>query len=69
MAKKNKTEIYLVSARIVLETNVEVSAESLEDALQQSGSLKIDDFITINGDHIDSKTEITGVNSPFRSLD
>ncbi len=58
---KNRNNTFTILAKIVLETNIEVSASSMEEALEKSKSLKINDFIDIHGDHLDSELDINGV--------
>lgn len=59
MAKKKKT--YNVSFNIEVFTSIEVSADSLEDALAQAREFGVTDVIDIPGEHIDSSLEVTGV--------
>lgn len=40
---------------------MEISAASLEDALQKSKELSEDDFVTIRGEHMDGDFWISGV--------
>ena len=57
-AKKKTSHIY---AKVGIETSIEIQANSLEDALEQSKSLKIGEFVEIIGEHNDSEMKITGV--------
>ena len=59
---KKKLETYIVSCEIEISTDIEIKADSLQDALDQSKDLKIHDFIKIYGNYNDGKIkEITGV--------
>ena len=54
---------YLIDSTIKVVTNIEIKAESLQDALDQSKELKMQDFITVKGDWIDGNiVAITGIN-------
>lgn len=59
MAKKNKT--YTVMLDIKLSTDVEISAESFEEALSKARELKTLDVVTFDGNHNDSEVKVTGV--------
>lgn len=59
MAKKNQT--FTVSMKVNLWTDVEVSAESFEQALEKARELKTTDLVTIDGSHNDSEVEVVGV--------
>ncbi len=53
---------FMVTARIDVVTNVTVNADSLEDALAQARSLKMEAFVDLAGDYIDGDgVTITGV--------
>jgi len=56
-----KQESFYVEARIVVSVGVEVVARSLEDAVEKSKSMKLDDFIGLLGDLNDSNHRISGV--------
>ena len=56
--------IYSVSAKIVLQVDLKVDAQSIQLALDKAHDLKLEDFIKIKGDFIDgSGPEIIGVYS------
>lgn len=57
--KKTKLEFRII-AKIISMSSIVVHADSFEDALAQSKDLKEDDFITFNGEHIDSEIGIQG---------
>lgn len=59
MATKERS--YQIQAKLDLLVAIEVSAKSLEEALQKSSNLKETDFVEINGDYIDGNYRITGV--------
>lgn len=52
---------YLVGAKITVDTNKMVRANSLEEAIEIGRKLKVTDFIKILGDHNDSEVEIDSV--------
>jgi len=53
---------YHVIADIKLEgVSIEITANSLEDALEKAKSLDAADFIDIKGDYNDSDFDITGI--------
>lgn len=60
MTKVNKRTFH-VYAKVLIDTSIEISARSLDDALEQSKSLKVDDYIEVHGEHCDSDMKITGV--------
>lgn len=58
---KKKYKTYTVCLKIDLMTDVEISAESLEDALIKARNLKTTDVIEFEGNHNDSEIQVTGV--------
>jgi glutamate 5-kinase len=54
VSKKNRRE-FSVLAHLDVMTSVTVNADSLEDALAQARSLKLEDFADLAGDFIDGK--------------
>jgi len=52
---------YVVEARLVLLTDIEISAENFEDALARGKDLAIKDFVDIKGNHNDSAFEVVSV--------
>jgi hypothetical protein len=59
MAKKNKT--YTVMIKVMLRTDVEISAETFEEALAKARELKTPDVVQFDGSHNDSEIEVEGV--------
>jgi len=59
MPKRLKT--FVVMGKIKLDTDIEISAESLEDALDKAKELNIHDFIQIKGGYNDGGSEVYGV--------
>ena len=57
----NKIRKFYVQAKIDVLVSVELSARTIDEALEKSKTLKVEDFITVDGDHIDSEMEITGI--------
>lgn len=60
MVKEKQAE-YGVWAKCYRQVIVNVTAKSLEEALEKSKGLEGDDFVTVNGEYDDGSTEITGV--------
>ena len=56
-----KTKIFNVTGRLSLIVQIDVKAESLEDAIAQSAALKEQDFVAFEGDFMDGKLSIVGV--------
>ena len=61
MAKKEKKKLFTVMAIVEKNVTVEVSADTLEEALQIARSYTVDDVLTKPGDTIDEEFRITGV--------
>lgn len=61
MTSKKTNETYSVMAKVVVDTDVEISAPSLEEALIKARKLYIHDFVKILGSHNDSGVEVKGV--------
>ena len=59
MAKKNKT--FTVMLKVVLDTDVEISAETFEDALSKARQLMTTDIVSFEGGHNNSTVQVTGV--------
>ena len=59
--KKPKTEEYYITARLALEVNIAITASSLEDAVEKSKSLNVENFVEILGDYNDGEMRITGI--------
>lgn len=59
MTKKYKN--YIVMTKITLDTDLEISAESLEDALTKSKEFDIHSFVDMHGNYNDGSCRITGV--------
>ena len=60
MSKEKQNE-YAVWADVQRTVIVKVSAKSLEEATEKARLLDEDEFVTVNGEHIDGEFEITGV--------
>lgn len=59
MAKKVYT--YGVWAKTSHLTNIEIKADSLEDAVAKAKELKEEDFVEVHGEYVDGSFEIRGV--------
>lgn len=67
MASKKKT--YYITAKLLLEVGINISADSLEDAVQQSKTLKELDFVKILGDYNDGNMKINGVFEEYKQIE
>lgn len=61
MKKTSKLKKYTVSVRVDLETTVDISAESLEDAVVKARELNMHDVVSFDGDYCDGCLKIHGV--------
>lgn len=61
MANKRSLKPYEVSAIIRVWSGVKVSAESFEDALSKARTFKVEDFVDVHGDVIDSEIELQAI--------
>lgn len=59
--RKSTLRSFSVSAQVNIWASVIIEAESLEDAVTKSRDLSVTDFVTVDGEHIDSQYKITGV--------
>ncbi len=57
---------FYVTARIFVDCGKEIGAASMEEALQKSKGMKVDDFITVDCDHNDNEMVIEGVSRAYR---
>jgi hypothetical protein len=57
----NKNKVFTVAVKVVLDTDVEISAATFEDALEKARELSITDIVDFDGSHIDSNVDITGI--------
>ena len=64
MTKKTNKR-FLIGAKITVETDYTVVAETLEEAVQKARTLELTDFIEIHGNHNDSSLNITSVFEEF----
>jgi hypothetical protein len=58
MSKKLKT--YNIMAKLILDVDITIKADSLEDAISRSKELKEYDFVEFNGNFLDGSMTITG---------
>jgi len=62
MATRTSTlRTFSVSAQVNIWVSVPIEAESLEDAVTKSRDLGVTDFVTTDGEHIDSQHIVIGV--------
>ena len=57
----SKQNIYHVMAKLNLDVGVDIKAASLEDAVDVSKTLTISNFVTFEGELMDSSLSIEGV--------
>jgi len=57
----NKMNSYTIMAKLELECDIEIKAESLLDALEKSEKLTANDFIEFNGQFLDGSLHIKGM--------
>ena len=60
MASKKQLRFF-VEARVAVSVSVNISAKSLDEALEKAKQMKLEDFIEILGDHNDSNFALSGV--------
>jgi hypothetical protein len=53
-----KVQTYQVTARLVVLASIDVKAESFEDALEQSKTLRETDFVKFKGEFLDGSMKI-----------
>jgi len=61
MATKEKLKTFGVWAKCNNQVIVEVSAKTLEEAVEKAKALDEDQFISINGEYVDGSFKLTGV--------
>jgi hypothetical protein len=61
--KKTKLKTFRISAKIIIMTEVEISAETFEEALAYTKGMDVDDFVSFKGDHLDSEFGIQGISA------
>jgi hypothetical protein len=61
MASKVQAK-FSVTARIVIISEIEVTADSFEEAVTKAKALKETDFVTVDGDHHDSSISLVSIN-------
>lgn len=60
MAKKTN-DTYTIMVNITLDTDIEVSAMSLEEALEKAKKLELTDVVSFDGNYNDGQMEVRGV--------
>jgi hypothetical protein len=61
MMKQSTSTRFQIVGRIVALVGVDVPAKTMDEALDKSKELKVEDFITIDGDHQDSSLVISSI--------
>lgn len=62
MAKKNKT--FNVTVKVTVETVIDISAESYEQALEKAREYSVKDVVDFDTDYNDGSIEISGIYDP-----
>lgn len=60
MSKKKLTN-FIISVKIILDTDFSITAENFEQALLKAAEVKVTDVVEFEGNHNDSSIDITGV--------
>jgi hypothetical protein len=66
MAKNKPKDSFFISAKILIEANLEITANSLEEALEKSRELKIGEFVDVTAELMDSSLKITQVYEGYK---
>ena len=61
MAEKKIPQKFTATARLVIISSTEVSGKTFEDALASAKQLHVTDFVTVDGEHIDSSIRLVNV--------
>ena len=61
MATKKTAKTFNIQAKITLDTGINITANTLEDAMAEARTFDIHQFIDLLGDHNDSSVTITGL--------
>lgn len=59
MDKKIKT--FTVGEKLNLYVGIDVTAKSLEEALQKASNFGVDDFVTIDGEYLDGQFKFNSI--------
>lgn len=62
-------KIFNITAEMRLDVDLQISAEDLDDALEQAKKLKEHDFVKFKGDYIDGEFSIRGVYRTFNGFE
>jgi len=52
---------YCIQGKLTLEVCLSISAKNLDEALEKSKKLKVDDFVEFKGDFCDGNMKIVGI--------
>lgn len=66
---KSKNKTFHVNGRLALEVCIPIIAESLENAIEKSKSLKETDFVDILGDFNDGEMRVTGIFEEYKKIE
>lgn len=61
MTAKTSKKRFHIGAKITLDTDVEIMATDLSEAVELSKSLTLEDFVTFDGGHNDSSLHINSI--------
>ena len=59
--RDKKLDDFIICADMTVVSNITIKAKSLEDALEQSKSLGVLDFIEFKDEYVDGSIKITGI--------
>jgi hypothetical protein len=57
---------FYITARIYVDCGKEISAATMEEALEKSKTMTVEDFITVDFEHNDNRFQIHGVQRAYR---
>jgi len=64
MAKKPSPKEFQITARLVVISSINVVADTYESAIVKAKDLHVSDFVTVDGEHLDSSLRLVSVGDP-----
>lgn len=61
---KTKVSRFNVTARVVVIAEVPVVADTFEMAVEKAKALKVSDFVTVEGEHMDNSLRLVSIGVP-----
>jgi len=55
-----------IGAKLIIEATVPITAADFQDALEQSKTLRVEDFVTVLGEHVDSGMQIVSISKDHK---